>query len=196
MIRLAIFGAGRIGTVHALNAVSLPNVRIRWIVDPAPGALALAETLGACIGSRDQALADPALDGVVIASSTDTHAALLQAALDRGLPVFCEKPVSLDFATTLAMTQAIETANLPCMLGFQRRYDPNFRAVRDRIASGQAGPLEQLLMQTRDPAPPPIDYVTRSGGMLRDQAIHDFDQARFMLGEEIASVHALSLIHI
>lgn len=190
-IRLAIFGAGRIGAVHARNAAALPGVKVAHLVDPGMDAAPLAREIGARASDAAVALADGVLDGIVIASSTDSHADLLTAAAERGLAVFCEKPVSLDFATVTRVTEAVEAAGIPAMLGFQRRYDPNFRAVRERIASGASGPLEQLLMQTRDPAPPPRAYVARSGGMLRDQAIHDFDQARYMLGEEIASVHAV-----
>lgn len=190
-IRIAVFGAGRIGAVHARNAAALPDVEVAHLVDPGTDATALAREIGAQVGTAAGTLADAELDGIVIASPTDSHAELLLAAAERGLAVFCEKPVSLDFPTVVRVTQAVEAAGIPCMIGFQRRYDPNFRAVRERIASGVSGPLEQLLMQTRDPAPPPRAYVARSGGMLRDQAIHDFDQARYMLGEEIASVHAV-----
>lgn len=190
-IRLAIFGAGRIGAVHARNAAALPGVEVAHVVDPGIDPAPLAREIGAKATDTAEALADDGLDGIVIASSTDTHAELLLAAAERGIAVFCEKPVSLDFPTVARVTEAVEAAGIPCMLGFQRRYDPNFRTVRERIASGISGPLEQLLMQTRDPAPPPRAYVARSGGMLRDQAIHDFDQARYMLGEEMALVHAV-----
>lgn len=190
-IRLAIFGAGRIGAVHARNAAALPGVEIAHVIDPGTDPAPLAREIGARATETAEALGDGGLDGIVIASSTDTHAGLLLAAAERGIAAFCEKPVSLDFPTVARVTEAVEAAGIPCMLGFQRRYDPNFRSVRERIASGVAGPLEQLLMQTRDPAPPPRAYVARSGGMLRDQAIHDFDQARYMLGEEMALVHAV-----
>lgn len=190
-IRLAIFGAGRIGAMHARNAAALPGVEVAHLVDPGTDPAALARETRARVSSAAEALADADIDGIVIASSTDSHGDLLLAAAERGLAVFCEKPVSLDFPTVARVTRAVEASGIPCMLGFQRRYDPNFRAVRERIASCVSGPLEQLLMQTRDPAPPPRAYVARSGGMLRDQAIHDFDQARYMLGEEMASVHAI-----
>ncbi len=190
-IRLAIFGAGRIGAMHARNAAALPGVEVAHLVDPGTDPAALARETRARVSSAAEALADADIDGIVIASSTDSHGDLLLAAAERGLAVFCEKPVSLDFHTVARVTRAVEASGIPSMLGFQRRYDPNFRAVRERIASCVSGPLEQLLMQTRDPAPPPRAYVARSGGMLRDQAIHDFDQARYMLGEEMASVHAI-----
>lgn len=189
-IRLAIFGAGRIGAVHAKNAAAIEGVEIRHIVEPVGDVAAFARSVGAKQSTAEEVFADRDLDGVLICSSTDTHAQLLLESANRGLAVFCEKPISLDFATVLAVTKAIEASGIACMLGFQRRYDPDFRAVRDRIHSGRSGRLEQLVMHTRDPSPPPISYVQRSGGMLRDQAIHDFDQARYMTGEEISTVYA------
>ncbi|MFC3629394.1 Gfo/Idh/MocA family oxidoreductase [Paracoccus angustae] len=165
-------------------------MRVAHLVDPRADCDALAARLGARRSDAAQVLAND-LDGIVICSSTASHADLLLAAAKRGLAVFCEKPVLLDWPTVARVTEAVEASGIRCMMDFQRRYDPNFRAVRDRIASGAAGRLEQLAMHTLDPAPPPVDYVRRSGGMLRDQAIHDFDQGRFLCGEEIAAVHAV-----
>ncbi|MDE3027192.1 MAG: Gfo/Idh/MocA family oxidoreductase [Paracoccaceae bacterium] len=195
---IAIFGAGRIGRVHALNLAALPGVRVKYLIDPmaTPARDALAADLGAQVVAPEVAFGDAGLAGVVIASSTDTHAGLLLDAVAAGKPIFCEKPISLDFATVTQVAQAVEASGLPVMLGFQRRYDPNFRAARERIAAGLSGRLEQLVMQTRDPAPPPVSYVRVSGGMLRDQAIHDFDQARYMTGEEIVQVHAFGTCQI
>lgn len=193
MIDLAVFGAGRIGQVHALNAAALDSVRVRYLVDPVASTQRddLAARLGAEIVEPDTVFADPGVAGIVIASSTDTHADLLERAADAGRPVFCEKPVSLDFPTVERVATRVEAAGIPCLLAFQRRYDPDFRAVRERIASGAAGELEHVVMHTRDPAPPPRAYVERSGGMFRDQAIHDFDMARYLLGEEIRTVYAV-----
>lgn len=192
MIELAVFGAGRIGRVHALNAAGHPSVRVRYLVDPVAGEAreGLAAAIGAEIADADAVFDDPLVAGIVIASSTDTHAELLLRAAQAGKAVFCEKPVSLDFATVEAVTEAVERSGVPCLLGFQRRYDPDFRAVRERIASGEAGRLEHVVMHTRDPSPPPRAYVERSGGLFRDQAIHDFDMARYLLDEEIATVYA------
>ncbi|WP_297111017.1 Gfo/Idh/MocA family oxidoreductase [uncultured Devosia sp.] len=190
-VRLALFGAGRIGAVHAHNVSAMPGVELRHVVDPTPAGAALAHTLATRHSDAKMALNDDALDGVLICSSTDSHAELIIAAAERGLAVFCEKPVSLDFRTVVRVTEAVEQFGIRCMLGFQRRYDPDFRTVRQRIQSGRSGQLEQLIMHTRDPAPPSIDYVRRSGGMLQDQAIHDFDQARYMCGEEIVRVFAV-----
>lgn len=193
MIKLAVFGAGRIGYVHALNAASLPSVRLEYIVDPIPSAHLddLATKTGARVVEADTVFADPSIDGVIVASSTDTHAELILKSVAAGKAMFCEKPISLDFKLVTEVAEAVTKAGTPCMLGFQRRYDPNFRMVRERIQSGVSGQLEQVVMHTRDPSPPPVEYVKRSGGMFRDQAIHDFDMARYLLGEEIQSVYAV-----
>lgn len=193
MINLAIFGAGRIGRVHAVNAASHPSVRLKYLIEPieTPQRAELAARTGAELADAARVFADPEIDGVIIASSTDTHASLVLKALAARKAVFCEKPISLDFATVEEVSDSVDASGVACMIGFQRRYDPNFRAVREHIIAGTAGRLEQLVMHTRDPSPPPIAYVKVSGGMLRDQAIHDFDQARYMTGEEIVSVHAV-----
>ncbi|MDP9839739.1 myo-inositol 2-dehydrogenase/D-chiro-inositol 1-dehydrogenase [Neorhizobium huautlense] len=193
MIELALFGAGRIGQVHAANAAAHPSIRLKYIVDPIESADRdrLAAATGAAIVDAETVFSDSSLPGVVIASSTDTHSDILLRCAQTGKAVFCEKPISLDFATVRHVVERVETSGIPCLLGFQRRYDTNFRFVRDRIASGDAGKLEHVVMHTRDPSPPPRAYVERSGGMFRDQAIHDFDMARYLLGEEIATVYAV-----
>lgn len=193
LTRLACFGAGRIGQVHAANAAAHPDVDLAYIVDPVAGKHLddLAGQTGAKVVDAETVFSDPSVDGVIIASSTDTHAPLLMQAAASGKAIFCEKPVSLDFAKVAEATAAVEASGIPCMLGFQRRYDPGFRQVRDRIASGKAGRLEHVLMQSRDPSPPPRSYVETSGGMFRDTAIHDMDMCRFLLDEEIASVYAV-----
>lgn len=193
MIELAAFGAGRIGFVHALNAASHPQVKLKYLVDPvaSPHRAELAARTGAAIVDADVVFADADVAGVIIASSTDSHAELLLKAATARKAVFCEKPISLDFPTVAKVTAAVEAAGIRCMLGFQRRYDKSFRALRERIASGLAGRLEQLTMTSRDPSPPPRSYVETSGGMFRDSTIHDMDMARFLLGEEVATVYAV-----
>ncbi len=193
MIDLALFGAGRIDSVHDGNAARQPGARLKYIVDPiaSEGRAKLAAETGAEIVEAATVFADKDVAGVIVASSTDTRAELVLDAVAARKPIFCEKPISFDFPTVLKVAEAVEALGVPCLLGFQRRYDPNFKAVRDRIASGEAGNLEQIVMHTRDPAPPPIAYVERSGGTFRDQAIHDFDQARYLTGEEIATVYAV-----
>ena len=192
MIKLACFGAGRIGQVHAQNAAAIPGVRLAYLSDPvaSPGRDALAKATGARLAEPDEIFADSDIDGIIIASSTDSHADLLARAADAGQAVFCEKPISLDFALTDSIARKVEVAGIPCMLGFQRRYDTAFRQVKQRIASGISGPLEQVVMFSRDPAPPPRAYVETSGGMFRDSSIHDADMARYLLDEQITSVYA------
>lgn len=192
MIKIALFGAGRIGVVHAVNAAAHPQVMLKYIVDPFPSdhATQLAESIGAVFVDEDTVFSDPYIGGVIIASSTDSHAALLLKAVQSAKPIFCEKPISLRYSEVREVARQVEASNVPCMLGFQRRYDPSFRAVRERLSDGSAGNLEQIIMTTRDPSPPPIDYIKVSGGMFRDQAIHDFDVARYLLGEEIKTVYA------
>lgn len=193
MTRLAIFGAGRIGQIHARNAAAQQGVELIHIVDPVAGASrdTLAAETGAAVSDTDAVFADDSLDGVIVASSTDSHADLMIRAAETGLAVFCEKPISLDFRLVEAVARQVSAAGVPVMLGFQRRYDASFRAVRDRIVSGAAGRLEHLMMQSRDPAPPPASYVRTSGGMFRDTAIHDMDMARFLLDEDVATVYAV-----
>ena len=156
MIELAVFGAGRIGGVHGRNAACQPGARLKSIVDPiaSDGRDALAAETGAKVVDAEAVFADPSIAGVIIASSTDSHADLVLRAVQARKPIFCEKPISLDFPTVLKVAEAVEASGVPCMLGFQRRYDPKFKRVRDRIASGEAGKLEQIVMHTRDPAPP------------------------------------------
>lgn len=192
MIKLACFGAGRIGQVHARNAAAHPDATLAYIVEPVAREQAedLAARTGARLAEADTVFADASVDGIIIASSTDSHAPLLLRAAETGKAVFCEKPVSLNFDKVAEATRAIEAAGVPCMLGFQRRYDPSFRAVRDRIAGGAAGRLEHVVMFSRDPSPPPASYVRTSGGMFRDTAIHDMDMCRFLLDEDIATVYA------
>lgn len=192
MLKLACFGAGRIGQVHARNAAMMPGVTLAWLSDPAASdaRAALAAATGARIAEADQIFADDSVDGIIIASSTDSHADLLARAAKTDKAVFCEKPISLDFALTDRVARAVEDAGIPCMLGFQRRYDRSFRQLKDRIASGMAGPVEQVVMFSRDPSPPARAYVETSGGMFRDSSIHDVDMARHLLEEPITRVYA------
>ncbi|WP_428243328.1 inositol 2-dehydrogenase [Gynuella sp.] len=193
MINLAIFGTGRIGTVHALNAAANPEANVKYLVDPVRShhMTELAKKTAALEADVDTVFADEDVHGIVIASSTDSHADLLMRAARAGKAVFCEKPISLDFATTISTVESLEQSDIRCMMGFQRRYDPDFRTLKERLSNGTAGHIEQILMISRDPFPPPIGYIKRSGGMFLDQSIHDLDMARYLLGEEIKTVYAV-----
>ncbi|WP_108259967.1 Gfo/Idh/MocA family protein [Mangrovicoccus ximenensis] len=192
MIELAVFGAGRMGQIHARNAALHPGLNLKFIADPidSPARDALLAMTGATLATPEEIFADPAIAGVVVASSTDSHAELIRAAAEAGKAVFADKPISLDFAAVLEVAAAVEAAGVPSMLGFQRRYDAPFRALKQRIDSGASGRLETVLMQSRDPSPPPASYARSSGGFFRDSAIHDMDMARYLLEEPVARVWA------
>jgi myo-inositol 2-dehydrogenase/D-chiro-inositol 1-dehydrogenase len=186
---LALFGAGRIGQIHAANAAAHPALRLKYVVDPAPEAAAgLASRHGAAVVDAEAALADAEIAGVIVASSTDTHLGYCLAAAAAGKAIFCEKPIDLELARARAAAPQLASARL--LVGFNRRFDPNFAALKAQLDGGAVGALESLNIVSHDPAPPPIDYVKVSGGLFRDMAIHDFDTARWLLGEPVSEVFA------
>ncbi len=191
MTDVALFGAGRIGKIHAGNLVRQPGVRLKYVVDVNAGAAGeLAQKYGAQVGSADQALGDAGVKAVVIGSSTDTHAELIRRAATAKKAIFCEKPVDLSLARARECRQAVVDAGVTCLVGFQRRYDPTFAALKDRLVAGEIGEPEMLVITSRDPAAPPVDYIKVSGGIFKDMLIHDFDIFRWILGDEAASVYA------
>jgi myo-inositol 2-dehydrogenase/D-chiro-inositol 1-dehydrogenase len=195
MIGFCQFGAGRIGAIHAGNIASRHDARLHIVVDPDRAAAEqLAGRYGAAVGSQAEALADRTVKAVVIASSTDTHADLLQAASRAGKAVFCEKPLDLDRGRAAACVAVAEEYGVPLMVGFNRCFDPNFARLERQIRDGRIGRLELLTITSRDPTPPPIEYVRRSGGLFRDMMIHDFDMARWLLGEEPVEVFAAASV--
>jgi len=191
MIEVALFGAGRIGKIHAANLAAQPGVQFKYVVDVnQDAAAALAARHGGSSATVEAALADPAIKAVVIASSTDTHADLILRSAAAGKAIFCEKPVDLTLDRARACAAAVKEAKVLCMLGFQRRYDPTFNAVKTRIAAGEIGTPELLIVTSRDPGPPPVSYIQVSGGIFKDMLIHDFDIFRWILDDEAVSVHA------
>jgi myo-inositol 2-dehydrogenase/D-chiro-inositol 1-dehydrogenase len=195
MIGFCQFGAGRIGAIHAGNIAAHAQARLLLVVDPDRAAAErLAARWGAAVGTPAQALADPGVDAVLIASSTDTHADLVEAAARAKKAVFCEKPLDLDRSCAEACVATAMQCGVPLMVGFNRRFDPHFAALAHRLHDGAISRLELLTITSRDPAPPPIDYVRRSGGLFRDMMIHDFDMARWLLGEEPVEVFAAASV--
>ena len=182
MIRFALFGAGRIGRVHADSIDVHSRAELAWVYDPIESAaLEIAKQYGAAAApTADAAIDDPSVDAVVIASATPTHVDLLTRAVRAGKAVLCEKPIDLDLAR-VDLLDEIAALDPTVMVGFNRRFDPSFREVHDRTAS-DIGRLEQLIIVSRDPAPAPREYLATSGGLFRDMTIHDFDLARFFLG--------------
>jgi myo-inositol 2-dehydrogenase/D-chiro-inositol 1-dehydrogenase len=192
MITFAQFGAGRIGAIHAANLAASGAARLRYVVDVNPAAAQkLAAHHGAQVADVATALGDPGVDAVIIASSTDTHADLAIAAARAGKAIFCEKPVDLSLKRVDACLAAVKKAGVPMLVGFNRRFDPNFAAVKERIRNGAIGNVEQVIISSRDPGLPPIAYLKVSGGQFRDMTIHDFDMARWLLGEEPVEVYAI-----
>jgi myo-inositol 2-dehydrogenase/D-chiro-inositol 1-dehydrogenase len=191
MLQIAQFGAGRIGQIHASNIAAMRNARLRYVVDVnADAAAKLAARVGAKVASESEAFADASVGAVLIASSTDTHARLAIAAARAGKAIFCEKPIDLNLKKVDECLSEVERAGVPMFVGFNRRYDPSFAALKRRLSAGEIGALEQVVITSRDPAPPPPAYVKVSGGMFRDMTIHDFDMARWLLGEEPVEVFA------
>jgi myo-inositol 2-dehydrogenase / D-chiro-inositol 1-dehydrogenase len=191
MINFCQFGAGRIGSIHARNIARHTGARLQIVVDTdREAAQRLAGLYGAAVGSAAEALADPAVDAVVIASSTDTHADLVEAAARAGKAIFCEKPLDLDRKRAEACTAVAASCGVPLMIGFNRRFDPSFARLKRQIRDGRIGELELVSITSRDPAPPPLAYVKVSGGLFRDMTIHDFDMARWLCGEEPVEVLA------
>lgn len=190
-INFCLFGAGRIGRIHAANIAAHENATLRYVVDVDSAAAGeLAKRTGAVAADADTAFGDDSVQAIVIASSTDTHLALIEASAAAGKAVFCEKPLDLDIGNARRAVSAADQAGILLTVGFNRRYDPSFRRLKDEIENGTIGPVEVIAITSRDPAPPPLDYIRRSGGMFRDMTIHDFDMARWLLGEEPASVFA------
>ncbi len=191
MTEVALFGAGRIGRIHAANVARQPGVKLRWVIDVDTGAAgALAAEHGAKVTTAEVAFADRAVGAVVICSSTDTHADLITRAAAAGKAIFCEKPVDLSVERARSCADAAERAGVVCMIGFQRRFDPTFSTLKERLVAGEIGDPEMLVVTSRDPGAPPVEYLKRSGGIFRDMLIHDFDVFRWILDDDAASVYA------
>ena len=187
-IEVALIGAGRMGQVHGPNAARMPGLRLRYVVDPRPeAASAMAEQTGAEVASLEQALADPALGGVLVCSSTDQHLANALQAVEAGKAVFCEKPIDLDLRKVLQAQSRFEGARF--LLGFNRRFDPHFKMLKQKLQAGTVGTLESLHLVNHDPAAPPPGFIPTSGGLFKDFTIHDLDMARWLLGEEPVQVY-------
>jgi myo-inositol 2-dehydrogenase/D-chiro-inositol 1-dehydrogenase len=183
MFNVALFGAGRIGQIHAQNASAHPGLKLKYIVDPNRAAAdKLAHLTGAAVVDPDAALGDASISGVVIASATNVHLDQALRAAAAGKAIFCEKPLDLDLER--ARNAATQLQKAAMLMGFNRRFDPHFQALKTRLDEGVIGRLESLSIISHDPAPPPIEYVRVSGGLFKDMAIHDFDTARWLMGED------------
>jgi myo-inositol 2-dehydrogenase/D-chiro-inositol 1-dehydrogenase len=194
-VRFAILGAGRIGRVHASAVASVPGASLVAIADPVPAAAeAIRAAYGCDIRTIEAIETATDVDAVVICTPTDTHADLIERFVRAGKAVFCEKPVDLSLSRVAACLKVVEATKGILMVGFNRRFDPDFMAVKAAIDAGRIGKVEMVTIISRDPGAPPADYITRSGGIFRDMTIHDFDMARWLLGEEVETVQAAASV--
>ena len=190
-VRFGLLGAGRIGKVHARAVGSNPDARLVAVADAfEQAARDIATAYGAEVRSIDEIEAAKDIDAVVICTPTDTHADLIERFSKAGKAIFCEKPIDLDVGRVEECLDVVEKTGAALMVGFNRRFDPHFMAVKKAIDDGEIGKVEMVTITSRDPGAPPVDYIKRSGGIFRDMTIHDFDMARFLLGEEPVSVSA------
>lgn len=191
MIRIGLLGCGRIGQVHARAIKELENASLVALSDAFPHAAeSLAAKTGADIRTTDQIIASDDIDAVIIGTPTTTHYDLIHAAARAGKAIFCEKPVDLSSDRIRDCIAVVEENNVPFFTAFNRRFDPNFAQLQSRLMQGEIGQVELVTILSRDPGPPPIEYIKTSGGLFRDMMIHDLDMARFLLGEEPTSVFA------
>ncbi|MDH3581745.1 MAG: inositol 2-dehydrogenase [Hyphomicrobiales bacterium] len=193
MLRIAVLGCGRIGRMHATNLARHPDTSLAMVFDVhEPSARAVAEQQGVpAAGAAADVFASQDVDAVLVATATETHADYIEMAVAAGKPVLCEKPIDLDIARVNACADKIAGSDVPIQIGFNRRFDPGHRAARDACAAGEIGDLHQVIITSRDPEMPPRSYYESAGGLLRDMTIHDFDLARFMLGDEPVEVTAV-----
>jgi myo-inositol 2-dehydrogenase / D-chiro-inositol 1-dehydrogenase len=192
MIRFGVLGAGRIGKVHAGTIARSGRADVAYVADAIPeAAKSLAEQVNAKAAGVDEIISSKDVDAILICTPTDTHADLIEKSARAGKAVLCEKPVSLSVERIEQCLPVVEKAGVPLMIGFNRRYDPNFAALEKRLRLNEIGDIELVTIISRDPAPPPVSYIEHSGGLFRDMMIHDFDMARFLVGEEFVTVHAL-----
>ena len=192
MLRFGVLGAGRIGKVHARTIAASGKARVAYLADAMPKAAEdLAAEVGARVASVEDIIRAKDVDAILIATPTPFHAEQIEAASNAGKAILCEKPVSLSVARIEDCLKTVEKNRTTLMIGFNRRFDPNFASLAKRLREGVVGNIELATIISRDPAPPPASYVKSSGGIFRDMMIHDFDMARFLVGEDFVTVHAL-----
>jgi myo-inositol 2-dehydrogenase/D-chiro-inositol 1-dehydrogenase len=191
MLKVGLLGAGRIAGVHATAITSHPQSELSAVSDFHPEAAEkLAAQYGAVARSTEEIIADPEIEAVLIATSTDTHSDLMEAATRAGKAVLCEKPVDLSLERARACQNVVDATGCPVMIGFNRRFDTNFGALKQALTAGEIGKAELLSITSFDPAPPPVAYIKVSGGIFRDMMIHDFDMANFVMGSAPVSITA------
>ena len=193
-VNVGIIGAGRIGKLHAENlAYRVPEAYVLAIADiflEAAEKCAADFQIPSAVKDYREIMQNPDIEAVIICSSTDTHAWMIEEAAAAGKHIFCEKPIDFDLAKIDRALEAVGKAGVKLQVGFNRRFDPNFKRVREMVAAGKIGAPHILRITSRDPAPPPIEYIKVSGGIFLDMTIHDFDMARYLIGSEVGEIYA------
>ncbi|KYP15471.1 inositol 2-dehydrogenase [Flavihumibacter sp. CACIAM 22H1] len=192
-LSLVLIGMGRIGRIHLNNILrQFPEVTISGVADKDYPADKFAQEYGAIPFSQDaeELIAQPGVDAVLICTPTSTHAAMIRLALKYEKHIFCEKPVDLSLETTKELVDQVTAAGIKLMLGFNRRFDPDFLHAHRQLTNGRIGEVQIVKITSRDPGLPPIDYIKNSGGLFMDMVIHDFDMARYLMGKEVREVYA------
>lgn len=198
MVNFALLGAGRIGSIHGSNVANHPEANLKALYDPfKENADRLSTELDCAQMELDDIFADEEIDAILICSATDTHADLIERAIENNKHIFCEKPIDLSLARVRDCCSIVESTDRKALVAFNRRFDPNFQLLQQQCLQGTIGEIEMVNIISKDPAPPPIEYIKVSGGLFRDMTIHDFDMARFVLGEEFieVSAHASCLVN-
>lgn len=191
MPNIALFGAGRIGNVHAATIANHPDCNLAAVVDVyAPAAEKLAETYGSKVSTSEAVFSDSSIDGIIIGSATNTHADLIEAGARAGKAIFCEKPIDLEVNRVNECLKVVDEHNAKLMVGFNRRFDKNFSQLKQRLDAGEVGKAELITIISRDPEPPPVSYIEVSGGLFRDMMIHDLDIACWLMKEDPIAISA------
>jgi myo-inositol 2-dehydrogenase / D-chiro-inositol 1-dehydrogenase len=191
MFKVALIGAGRIGKIHAASVGAHPDSALKLVSDVyQPAAEEVATAYGARVATVDEIMADSTIDIVMICSVTETHADLIERSARAGKAIFCEKPIDLNLDRARNVVRIVQETGAKLMVGFNRRFDPSFMNLKEQLEKGDAGSVELITIASRDPGAPPVDYIKGSGGLFRDMTIHDFDMARWLLGEDPTNVYA------
>ena len=195
-VNIAIFGVGRIGKIHLKNLLRFPGVTVVAVADTHyPAEEFKKEFKDVFFSSNpDEVLAMPEVEAVLICTPTSSHSPMIELALKSGKHIFCEKPVDLSLERTKALVDMANQSSVKLMLGFNRRFDPDFLQARRSIQAGRVGDIQIIKITSRDPGLPPLDYIKNSGGLFMDMAIHDFDMARYMMGKEVKEVYSRGLV--
>lgn len=190
-----IVGAGRMGQLHAANVRARADAAVRAVFDERRESAERLSGNAAAARSVEELVFREDVDAVVVATPAETHAAIIDMAIVAGKAIFCEKPFERDLLAARRSAERIREKSIPCMLAFNRRFDASFSALRERLRQGEVGAPELVFLTSRDPEAPPLDYIARSGGLFRDMMVHDFDVARWLIGEEFAEVYATGACH-